>query len=179
MMLASDVLIVYTFIMLWGCNIACSSVKNLEVFIRMWRNVMISLLMYQGGLGSVPGQSVWDLWWAKWHWNRFLLTYPSHYHSTNAPYSYFIHQLSVLYNLHSWQYCELKHFSVSPLYIMQNTDCVALFENHRTGRSHFTWFLCDFTLMWLKNLHHFLNLCDKFRFNAIWHRWSLAALVLC
>jgi hypothetical protein len=29
---------------------------------------------HRGGLGSSPGQVVWDLWWTKWHWGRF---YPS------------------------------------------------------------------------------------------------------
>jgi hypothetical protein len=24
-----------------------------------------------GGLGPIPGQSMWDLWWTKWHWDRF------------------------------------------------------------------------------------------------------------
>jgi hypothetical protein len=28
-------------------------------------------------------------------------------------------------------------------------------------------FLCDFALTRLANLHHFLNLCDNFRFNII------------
>jgi hypothetical protein len=26
------------------------------------------LVSYHGG----PGQSIWDLWWAKWHWDRFF-----------------------------------------------------------------------------------------------------------
>jgi len=25
--------------------------------------------------GSVPGQSMWDLWWTKRHWNRFCSKY--------------------------------------------------------------------------------------------------------
>ena len=25
-----------------------------------------------GGLGSVPGQSVHDLWWTKWQWDRLF-----------------------------------------------------------------------------------------------------------
>jgi hypothetical protein len=39
--------------------------------------------------------------------------------------------------------------------------------------SLFIWnfFLCDFALTWLENLHHFINLCDHVRFNVIWHRW--------
>ena len=24
-----------------------------------------------GGLVSIPGWSMWDLWWTKWHWDRF------------------------------------------------------------------------------------------------------------
>jgi hypothetical protein len=23
--------------------------------------------------GSRPGQSMWDLWWTKWHWDRFFV----------------------------------------------------------------------------------------------------------
>jgi hypothetical protein len=40
--------------------------------------------------GSRPGQSMWDLWWTKWHWAGFLrvLRFPlQKYHSTIAPYS--------------------------------------------------------------------------------------------
>jgi hypothetical protein len=25
---------------------------------------------HRGGPGSHPGQSMWDLWWTKWHWDR-------------------------------------------------------------------------------------------------------------
>jgi hypothetical protein len=28
-----------------------------------------------GGPGSIPGQSVWYLWWKKWHWDRFFREY--------------------------------------------------------------------------------------------------------
>jgi hypothetical protein len=24
---------------------------------------------------KIPGQSMWDLWWTKWHWDRFFLAY--------------------------------------------------------------------------------------------------------
>jgi hypothetical protein len=27
------------------------------------------------GQGSIPGQSIWDLWWTNWHWGRFLPEY--------------------------------------------------------------------------------------------------------
>jgi hypothetical protein len=38
--------------------------------------------------GSVPAQSMWDLWWTKWHWDRFfseLSVFPCRFHSTGAP----------------------------------------------------------------------------------------------
>jgi hypothetical protein len=34
-------------------------------------------------------------------------------------------------------------------------------------------------LTWLEKLHRFFNLRDNFRFNAIWHRRSVAALIFC
>jgi hypothetical protein len=30
---------------------------------------------HRGGLCSIPGQSMWDLWWTKWHWDRFFPEY--------------------------------------------------------------------------------------------------------
>jgi hypothetical protein len=27
---------------------------------------------HRGGPGSRPGQSMWNLWWTKWHWDRFF-----------------------------------------------------------------------------------------------------------
>jgi hypothetical protein len=37
-------------------------------------NTLFSLQVMQsaGGLGSLQDQSMWDLWWTKWHWDRFL-----------------------------------------------------------------------------------------------------------
>jgi hypothetical protein len=29
----------------------------------------------QRRLGFDPGQSIWDLWWTKWHWDRFFPEY--------------------------------------------------------------------------------------------------------
>jgi hypothetical protein len=37
---------------------------------------------------KIPGQSMWDLWWTKWHWNRFspsTSVFPYQFHSTGAP----------------------------------------------------------------------------------------------
>jgi hypothetical protein len=39
--------------------------------------------------------------------------------------------------------------------------------------------LRDFALTWLENLHYFSNLCDNFRFNAIWHRRFVVMLLFC
>jgi hypothetical protein len=38
--------------------------------------------------GFNPGQSMWGLWWTKWHWDRFfseLSVFPCQFHSTGAP----------------------------------------------------------------------------------------------
>jgi hypothetical protein len=42
---------------------------------------------HRGGLGSVPGQVMWDLWWTKWHWGTFspsTSVSPASPHSTDC-----------------------------------------------------------------------------------------------
>jgi hypothetical protein len=37
---------------------------------------------------KIPGQSMWDLWLTKWHWDRFspsTLVFPCQFLSTGAP----------------------------------------------------------------------------------------------
>jgi hypothetical protein len=34
-----------------------------------WLRTVIS---HRGEPGSVPDQRIWDMWWKKWHWDRFL-----------------------------------------------------------------------------------------------------------
>jgi hypothetical protein len=36
---------------------------------------------YCGGLGAMPVQVMWDLWWTKWHWGRFseYFGFPLHF----------------------------------------------------------------------------------------------------
>ena len=41
------------------------------------------------------------------------------------------------------------------------------------------FFLRDLILTRLVTLHHFSNLCDNLRFNAVWHTGLVVALVLC
>ena len=42
----------------------------------------------RGGPGSIPGRSMWDLWWTKWHWGSFFSpstsVFPRQFHSTGA-----------------------------------------------------------------------------------------------
>jgi len=45
---------------------------------------------HRGGLSSIPGQSVWNLWWTKWHYDRFL---SQHF---GFPLSVSFHQWSIL-----------------------------------------------------------------------------------
>jgi len=40
-------------------------------------------------------------------------------------------------------------------------------------------FLHDFALMLPENLHNFLNLCNNFWFNTIWHTRSVTKLIFC
>jgi hypothetical protein len=40
-----------------------------------------------------------------------------------------------------------------------------------------SFFLCDFAVTWLENLHHYSNLHDHFWFNAIWLRQTVSALL--
>jgi hypothetical protein len=40
-------------------------------------------------------------------------------------------------------------------------------------------FLHDYALMLLENLNHFLNLCNNFWFNTIWHMRSVTNLIFC
>jgi hypothetical protein len=34
-----------------------------------------SLASHHGGPGSHPGHSMWDLWWTKWHWDKFFFKF--------------------------------------------------------------------------------------------------------
>jgi hypothetical protein len=43
---------------------------------------------HRGGPGSIPGQSMWDLWWTKWQWDSFspsTSVFSCQFHSTGAP----------------------------------------------------------------------------------------------
>jgi hypothetical protein len=46
-----------------------------------------SPVSHSGGLGSIPVQVIWDLWWTKWHYGRFppsTSVSPANYHSTKC-----------------------------------------------------------------------------------------------
>jgi hypothetical protein len=48
----------------------------------------LSLASDHRGPGSILGQSMWDLWWTKWHWDRFsqrISVFPCQFHSSSAP----------------------------------------------------------------------------------------------
>ena len=44
---------------------------------------------HRGGPGSISGQSVWDLWWTKWHWDRY---FPKYF---GFPLSFSFHRCSI------------------------------------------------------------------------------------
>jgi hypothetical protein len=49
-------------------------------------------------------KSMWDLWWAKWHWDMFfseLSVFPCRFHSTGAP-LILVKNCSSIYHHHHW-----------------------------------------------------------------------------
>jgi len=56
-------------------NVLCSKCYN--IYIRFDRSHYHMLHIHSSvwsqirGPGSIPDQSLWDLWWDKWHWDRF------------------------------------------------------------------------------------------------------------
>jgi hypothetical protein len=65
-----------------------------------------------------------------------------------------------------------------------DSDCVAPISGFRTFTMHAglvlrDFFLRDFASPRLENLRNFSNSRNNFRFRTIWHKRSLAALVLC
>jgi len=59
---------------------------------------------HHGGLHSLPGQSMWDIWWTEWHWDMFLSTsvFLCQYLTTSAPYS------SSVYMTRGWSLGTIK-----------------------------------------------------------------------
>ena len=78
----------------------------LIIFMPVSMSVLQSCITHCGGSGSIPGQSMWDLWRTKCHCDEVLsdhLVFPCLYHSTNAQYAYFIHLPLTLHGISSWQ----------------------------------------------------------------------------
>ena len=55
-------------------------------------------------MGSVPSQSIWDLWWTKWHWDRSFLFFLSvleflthHYRSVSVLQSFIRHWCYIIW----------------------------------------------------------------------------------
>jgi hypothetical protein len=63
-------------VILWCCSCSC-------VGLCIWFSKVEAMLCLEWfvtrflswGLISMPGQSVWDLWWTEWHWGRFFSAY--------------------------------------------------------------------------------------------------------
>jgi hypothetical protein len=41
----------------------------------IYRGRTMAQASHRGGPGSITGQSMWDLWWTKWHWDRLFPEY--------------------------------------------------------------------------------------------------------
>jgi hypothetical protein len=73
------------------CCVWFRTLRNSTTTMWWWKGY--SLASYCGGLGSNPGQSLWDLWLVECHWDRFFSDYigfPQSYQFTIPPYA-FIH----------------------------------------------------------------------------------------
>jgi hypothetical protein len=79
--------------------------------------------------------------------------------------------------LYQFRICQHSRFLLSCL---RCTGMWAdIFENIYTRLVLRDFVLWDFALTQLENLHNFSNSSDDFRFNAIWHTRSVAAIMFC
>jgi hypothetical protein len=100
-----------------------------------WLRQLVSGLCWNSN--STTGQSMWDLWCTKWHWNMFSLRTSGslhHYHSTTTPYSHFIHLPQTLYNLavHSivrWSTSKIKYYYTMANFITLKSRSIINFAN--------------------------------------------------
>jgi hypothetical protein len=100
--------------------------------------------LHHGGLGSIPDHFMWDLWWTKCYWDRFLSKYLC------FPLSVSFHQcsivnhqlLSVVHSLSSSQHYEIQYLSLflschSVIEsLMDCTSVPAVQSHYRPGQAH-------------------------------------------
>jgi hypothetical protein len=64
----------------WDMTLGCAALTSVE------NNARPQLMSQRTScICSHPGQSMWELWWTKWHWDRFpliSLVFRCQYHST-------------------------------------------------------------------------------------------------
>ena len=68
-------------------------------------HAMAQACSYHRGPGSIPGQSMWDLWWTEFHWDRFVSKY------SGLPLSVSFHQSSILIHSYITDVVETKQFT--------------------------------------------------------------------
>jgi hypothetical protein len=68
---------VLNFFLVWMWCVFCSTDAAFIVGVKWWtqgvpwlRRLVTSLSLWRPGFA--PGSIQWDLWWTKWHWDRFL-----------------------------------------------------------------------------------------------------------
>jgi hypothetical protein len=44
----------------------------MSAMMQMYGRAIAQAVGHRGGPSSILGKVMWDLWWAKWHWGRFL-----------------------------------------------------------------------------------------------------------
>jgi hypothetical protein len=81
---------------------------------------------YREGMASIPGQSVCDLWWTEWHWDRFVSEY------FGFPLSVLLQQCFILNFI--WQ----KDKQAKPWSFLKQTNAAVGTGGHWKGKySHF------------------------------------------
>jgi hypothetical protein len=68
--------------------------SNLWLGSAPWLRLLVSGLSHHEGPDLCLSQSIWDLWWTKWNWDRFLfpssLVFPCHCYFTVALHTLYI-----------------------------------------------------------------------------------------
>jgi hypothetical protein len=64
-------------------------INTIYISLSLFGRAMIQAVRHREGPGSIIGQSLWGLWWTKWHWDGLSPSssaFPYQCLSTNVPY---------------------------------------------------------------------------------------------
>jgi hypothetical protein len=108
-----------------------------------------SSLSNSKGLGCIPGESMWDLQWAKWHCGKFLLQYFSFLCQSSAHQCYYT-LITVLIIRGLEQYNPFESAFLKDLFVTRQSFPYHYWKHSVQTQKHFSGHV-------LKNLHYFLQ----------------------